>query len=145
MAQENPGALERVREQFKKATFVADVGIALAEVGEGWAETSLAVTARHGQAEKFIHAGVLSTMADHTAGAAAGTLVRADETVVTIEYKINFLKPAVGDRLRCRAEVLRPGKTLSVVEAKVYAGDDKTKPVAAAMLTLAVLPVPSRA
>ncbi|WP_437587471.1 PaaI family thioesterase [Sorangium sp. So ce1000] len=137
-------ALERVREQFKKAAFVADVGIELAGLGPGWAETSLPVAARHGQAEQFVHAGVQATMADHTAGAAAGTLVGADEVVVTVEYKINFLKPARGDRLRCRADVLRHGRTLSVVEARVYAGQDETKPVAAAMLTLAIISAPSR-
>jgi acyl-coenzyme A thioesterase PaaI-like protein len=56
---------------------------------------------------------------------------------------VNFLRPALGDHLRCRAEVLRPGRTLSVVEAKVYAGTDEKKPVAAVMLTLAVIPDPS--
>ena len=137
-------AQQRVRELFQKAAFITDIGYELAGVGQGWAETSLAVTARHGQAERFVHAGVLATMADHTAGAAATTLVEPSEVVVTVEYKVNFLKPAIGDRLRCRAEVLRPGRTLSVVEAKVYAGNDDKKPVAAVMLTLAVIPDPSR-
>jgi uncharacterized protein (TIGR00369 family) len=90
-----------------------------------------------------VHAGVLATMADHTAGAAATTLVEPSEVVVTVEYKANFLKPALGERLRCRAEVLRPGRTLSVVLAKMYAGNDDEKPVAAAMLTLAI-PDPSQ-
>lgn len=143
MDRENEDALQRVRDLFKKAAFIADVGYELAGVGPGWAETSLAVTARHGQAERFVHAGVLATMADHTAGAAAATLVGPSEVVVTVEYKVNFLKPALGDSLRCRAEVLRPGKSLSVVEAKVYAGDEQKKPVAAVMLTLAVIPDPS--
>jgi uncharacterized protein (TIGR00369 family) len=143
MNQQNEDALQRVRELFKTAAFIADVGYELAGVGPGWAETSLAVTARHGQAERFVHAGVLATMADHTAGAAAATLVGPSEVVVTVEYKVNFLKPALGDVLRCRAEVLRPGKTLSVVEAKVFAGNDQKKPVAAVMLTLAVIPDPS--
>ena len=143
MDRQNEDALQRVRDLFKKAAFIADVGYELAGVGPGWAETTLAVTPRHGQAEGFVHAGVLATMADHTAGGAATTLVGPSEVVVTVEYKVNFLKPALGDSLRCRAEVLRPGKTLSVVEAKVYAGNEQKKPVAALMLTLAVIPDPS--
>ncbi len=144
MSQQDDDAQQRVRELFGKAAFIREVGYELVGVGPGWAETTLAVTSRHGQAQGFVHAGVLATMADHTAGGAATTLVGASEVVVTIEYKVNFLKPALGDRLRCRAEVLRSGRTLSVVEAKVYTGSDEKRPVAAVMLTLAVIPEPSR-
>lgn len=141
MAHTDEEIQQRIRSLFKKAAFIGEVGYELAGVGAGWAETTLAVAPRHGQAEGFIHAGVLATMADHTAGAAATTLVALTEVVVTVEYKANFLKPARGDRLRCRADVLRPGRTLSIVEAKVFTGADE-KPVAAAMLTMAVIPEP---
>lgn len=60
-------------------------------------------------------------MADHTAGCAAATLVRPNEMVLSAEFKINLLRPALGNRLRCRATVLKPGKTLIVAESEVYA------------------------
>jgi uncharacterized protein (TIGR00369 family) len=143
MSERDEAALARVRELFKRAAFISDVGYELAAVGSGWAETTLDVGPRHGQAEGFVHAGVLATMADHSAGTAAGTLVKPGEVVVTVEYKVNFLRPAVATRLRCRAEVVRPGRTLSVAEARVYAGDED-KPVTIALFTLAVIPEPAR-
>jgi uncharacterized protein (TIGR00369 family) len=141
MEVQDPQALERVRQRFLQAAFVIDLGIELLELGPGWADTALLVAPRHYQAERFIHAGVQSTLADHCAGSAAATLMSAEQTVVTVEYKINFLKPAVGARLRCRADVLRPGKTLSVAESKVYV-DGQSSPVAVALLTLAVIAAP---
>jgi uncharacterized protein (TIGR00369 family) len=95
---------------------------------------------KHFQQDTFIHAGVQATMADHTAGAAAGSLVKESEIVLTVEFKINLLRPAVGESLRCIAKVLRTGKTLIVAESEVYAtkaGDEKL--CAKAMVTLAVV------
>ena len=100
----------------------------------------LDVAPRHLQQDRFIHAGVAATMGDHTAGGAAGTLVKPEETVLTVEFKINLLRPAVGQRLRCRAEVLRQGRTLSVVESAVFAQDGAAEAlVAKLMVTLAVV------
>ena len=79
-------------------------------------------------------------MADHTAGAASSTVVKEGEIVLTVEFKINLLRPAVGDSLRCKAQVLRAGKTIIVTESEVYAikdGDEKL--CAKAMLTFAVV------
>lgn len=128
-----------LRERFAEAAFVADIGIELDELGDGWAQTRLAVAPRHMQAQRFVHAGVLATMADHTAGAAAWTLVGAQGAVVTVEYKVNFLRPAVAQVLVCRAVTLRGGRQLSVVESKVFAEGAPERPFAAAMLTMAML------
>jgi uncharacterized protein (TIGR00369 family) len=77
-------------------------------------------------------------MADHTAGGAAGTLVRSNERVLTAEFKIDLLRPALGDRLRCRSTVLKAGRTLIVAESEVHAvRDGKEKLVAKATVTLA--------
>jgi uncharacterized protein (TIGR00369 family) len=125
---------------FASAPFVAAVGYALEAVGEGWAESTLAVEPRHLQHDGFIHAGVQGTMADHTAGAAGGTMVGAGRTLLTVEYKLNLLRPAVGEWLRCRATVLKPGRSIFVVESEVTAGDGGGhKLVAKAIVTLAVV------
>lgn len=130
----------RVREIFQQAAFVSDLGIRLADLGAGWCESVLAVAPKHRQQDGYVHAGVQATIADHTAGGAAGTLAAEGNLVLTVEFKINFLRPALGERLRCRATVLRQGKTLNVAESEVFAErDGSEKMVAKAMVTLAVV------
>lgn len=143
---EDPKALERIRQVFEGVPFLKHLGIRLAGLGPGWAESSLAVGPHLGQAEGFVHAGAVATMADHTCGTAAGTLTRADQTVLTVEFKISLLRPAVGDSLRCRAEVIRAGRSIVFAEAEVFArkgGEEKL--VATFTSTLALVDaVPAR-
>jgi uncharacterized protein (TIGR00369 family) len=113
---------EHVREIFYRANFIRDLGIRLDKVSEGVCETSLVVQERLLQQHGFIHGGVIATMADHTAGGAARS-VSGNKDVLTIEFKINYLRPAMGDRLHCVATVLRGGKTVIVAEALVYASN----------------------
>jgi uncharacterized protein (TIGR00369 family) len=127
-----------IAQLFRAAAFVQDLGIELVEVGEGWCETTLRITPRHQQQNGYIHAGVSATLADHTAGGAAGSLTAAGVGVLSIEFKINFLRPAVGERLRCRATVLKPGKSISFVEAEVFSSEERL--VAKASVTLAIVP-----
>ena len=121
MKPEEPGA-ESVQRIFYQANFIRDLDIRLDRVCEGVCETSLVVQERLRQQHGFIHGGVIATMADHTAGGAARS-VSGDKDVLTVEFKINYLRPAIGDRLRCTATVLRPGKTVIVAEALVFAGN----------------------
>lgn len=126
---------------FRDSSFVSGLGIRLADLGPGWCESELAVAERHLQQDGFVHAGVQATIADHTAGGAAGTLAGPGEMVLTVEFKINLLRPAVGERLRCRAKVLKPGKTIVVAESEVFALRDGTeKMTAKATVTLALVP-----
>ena len=76
-----------------------------------------AVTQQHG----FFHGGVIGTLADNTAAYAAFSLMEADSTVLTVEYKVNLVAPGRGDRLLARAEVIRPGRTLTVAQTQVFA------------------------
>jgi uncharacterized protein (TIGR00369 family) len=125
---------------FSQAAFVADVGIRLRDAGPGWCETDLDLLPRHMQQDGVVHAGVQATMADHTAGAAAGTLVAENELVLTVEFKINLLRPARGERLHCRAQVLKAGKTLTVAESEVYCyTQEQPTLVSKATVTLAVI------
>lgn len=119
-----------------QAPFIAELGMALTGLGDGWAETRLAAEPRHLQQDGFIHAGVLGTIADHTAGAAASTLAGPGVKVLTVEYKLNLLRPAKGEIVRCRADVLKAGRTLTVAESEVYVDQ---KMVAKATVTLAVV------
>ncbi|HYY55872.1 MAG TPA: PaaI family thioesterase [Pyrinomonadaceae bacterium] len=136
----NPDFRRKVQEIFDRAAFIKDVGIKVSEIGPGWCETTLDVLPRHLQQDQFIHAGVQATIADHTAGGAAGSVVREDQIVLSVEFKINFLRPAKGSALRCKASVLKAGKTLIVAEAEVFTRDDaREKLTAKATVTLAVV------
>ena len=81
-------------------------------------------------------------MADHTAGAAAGTLIGSGDIVLTAEFKINMLRPARGEALLCRARVINPGRKLMVVESEVYCLADSTETLVSKLLgTMAVVPL----
>ena len=138
----NPHYEEVIQAIFSQAGFISALGIQLHDLGPGWCETELMVTSQHRQQNGFIHAGVQATMADHTAGGAAATLMPEGKIVLTVEFKINLLRPAVGERLRCRADVVKPGKTISFVEAAVYTlQNEEAKLVSKLVTTMTFVPV----
>ncbi len=116
-----PEVRAAVERGFRDAAFVNDVGIAMLDCGPGWCEAVLTLSPRHMQHTGIVHAGVQTTLADHAAGAAAITLVPAGHYVLTAEFKLNLLRPAKGSSLWCRAQVLKAGQNVIVVESEVYA------------------------
>ena len=132
--------ISTVREMFRRAPFVADLGMELESLGEGECVTFLDIAPRHLQQNGFVHAGVQATMADHSAGAAAFTLAGEGCHVVTAELKVSLLRAALGERLVCRSKVLKPGKQISFVESEVYcvtSGEERL--VAKASATMAMV------
>lgn len=115
-----PPISNEVQRIFARAPFIAELGLRLESLGQGECCTVLELQPRHLQQDGLVHAGVQATMADHTAGAAAATLVREGQAVVTAEFKINLLRAARGERLLCRSRVLKPGALFSVVESEVF-------------------------
>jgi len=131
---------EELKRIFNRAPFIADLGIQLDSLGHGECTTLLLLQPRHLQQDGYVHAGVQATMADHTAGAAAATLLQVGQIVLTAEFKINLLRAAKGDRLICRAKVLKPGKQLTVVESEIFSVASETeKLVSKATVTIAVV------
>ena len=121
--------------------FAALLGLEALDAGPGWIDVGLDIAARHAQHDGLVHGGAVATLADTGAALAALTLVGAGERVVTIEFKINFLRPARRGRLVCRGQVLRPGRSVTVSEAEVVCLDGGARTlVAKAMATIAVLP-----
>lgn len=100
------------------------------------------ITDDHRQQDGFIHAGVMATMADHTAGYSAFTIVPEGMQILTIEFKINFLRPAYGDALVCHSKVIRTGRQIIVSESEVFdlRKGGKEAAVAKAMVTLMAVP-----
>lgn len=115
--------LARVAPVFDSAPFIELMGYRLVDGGEGWLETSLEVAERHRQQHGYVHAGVMTSMADHTSGAAATTVIPAGRSILTANLSVHFLRPARGVALRCRAEVVKPGRNLIVTRADVYCDD----------------------
>jgi len=137
MKPRRPDYADYVRGVFDRAPFIRDLGVELVDLGPGFCETALDIAPRFLQQDGLVHAGVTTTLADHTSGGAAGTLVGASEVVLSSEYTIHFLRKGRAQRLTCRATVLKPGATIMVVEAEVRAEDLL---IAKMMATIAVVP-----
>lgn len=139
----DPDIETEVRRIFAEAPFIAGIGYTLEMVGDGTVETALRVAPHHCQHHGLVHAGVQATMADHSAGCAATTLIRPGQAVLTAEFKINLLRPAQGETLICRAHILKPGRLLMVGEADVFAvRDGDATHVSRTTVTLAVVDTP---
>ncbi len=121
----DPNYAERVRASFKLQHAMSLIGAEMALVEPGYVEIHLPHKAEITQQHGFIHGGVVGMIADSAAGYAANTLTAADTSVLTVEYKMNLVAPADGQRLVARGEVVRPGRTLIVTRADVYAIRDE--------------------
>ncbi len=106
-------------------------------IKRGYFESRVRIEEHHRQQDDFIHAGVMATMADHTAGYSAFTIVDENFQILTIEFKINFLRPAFGDALVCRSRVIREGRQIIISESEVFdiRGEEEAA-AAKAMVTL---------
>jgi len=85
------------------------------------------------QQHGFVHGGVVGMIADSAAGYAAMSMVAASSSVLTVEYKLNLVAPADGEKLIARGEVVRPGRTLIVTRAEVFAVKDGRETLCALM------------
>jgi len=119
---------ELVAEIFERATFIRDLGIVVSGCDAGTCDTELEMRPSLQQQHGFLHAAVITAMADHTAGAAGATLMPVGQDVITVEFKVSFLRPAVGPLFACHASVLRAGKDLIFTEADVVGRADRESP-----------------
>ncbi len=116
-----PRFADRVRDSFALQGAMQTLGARLARVEPGAVDIELdwaaALTQQHG----FLHAGMVATALDSACGYAGFTLMGDDAAVLTIEFKINLLAPAQGERFRMEGRVLKPGRTITVTEGRAYA------------------------
>ena len=108
------------REMFLRATFIQWMGIELVTIEGGICETRLKVTKVMLQQDGFAHAGIVTTLADHSCGGAAGSLLQPGEHVLTAEFKTTFVRAAKSTELYCRATCVKRGRSLAFTEASVY-------------------------
>jgi uncharacterized protein (TIGR00369 family) len=120
--------------------FIGFCGFEAEVIRRGYFQSGVAIEEHHRQQDGFIHAGVMATMADHTAGYAAFTTVSKDYQILTIEFKVNFLRPAYGERLVCRSRIIREGLQIILGESEVFdQRKDEESLVAKALVTLMVV------
>ncbi len=129
----DPAFADRVRASFAKQHAMELIRATLPVVEPGYTEIHLphweGVEQQHG----FVHGGVVGMIADSAAGYAAMTLVAASASVLTVEYKMNLVAPADGEKLIARGKVVRPGRTLVVTQAEVFAVKDGKERLCALM------------
>ena len=136
----NPDFESRVRDSFARQAAMRLIGARLTTVEPGRCVVELPVRDDLTQQHGFVHGGVVGMIADSAGGYAGFTLMPADASVLTVEFKINMLAPAAGEVLIATGEILKPGRTLAIVRADVMAirGDRKTR-VATMQQTLMVM------
>ena len=136
---------DKRREFLKKdyeTGFPAFCGIEVSDMTSGTFEAHLQLRPEHLQQNGFAHAGLLATMADHTAGYSAYTIVPEDIAILTIEFKINFFKPAIGQTIICRSRVISSGRKIIVSESELFAlNENVEKKISRATVTLMPVPI----
>jgi uncharacterized protein (TIGR00369 family) len=116
-----PGFAERVRASFARQGAMATLGAELVAVEPGYCAIALVPRPQVAQQHGYVHAGVVAAIVDSAGGYAGFTLFPADASVLTVEYKLNLLAPATGDRLVAEGFVVKPGRTLAVTRGEVHA------------------------
>lgn len=123
----------RVRDSFAKQPMMAMMGATLSAVRKGEVEVELPwrkdLTQQHG----FLHAAAVTAIVDNACGYAALSMMPPGADVLSVEFKVNLLSPAIGEKFVAVGKVLRSGKTLSVCSGEVYACQGASRKLVAAM------------
>jgi uncharacterized protein (TIGR00369 family) len=135
----NKDRIESLRKEYIQG-FPAYCGFEVLRIDEGFFEARFIVRPEHKQQDGYVHAGVLATLADHTAGYSAYTIVPENIRILTIEFKINYFKPVIGNEVLCKSKVINPGKSIIVAESELYdIINEKERLVSKAVVTLAAV------
>lgn len=137
----DPATAQRVHQSFLRQSAMSLIRAEMPVIGPGYTEIHVphwdGIEQQHG----FIHGGVVGMIADTAAGYAAMTVLPETMTVLTVEYKINIMAPAIGDRLEAHGKVVRSGRTLIITTAEVFAVVSGKKTLCALMQqTIMALP-----
>lgn len=130
----DPDFSQRVRGSFARQAAMTTIGASLRTVEPGRVVIELPFAPHITQQHGFVHGGIMATALDSACGYAASSLMPADAGVLTIEFKVNLIAPAQGRSFRMVGEVLKPGRTIMVTEARAWAvGDDGREKLVASM------------
>ena len=124
----------RIRESFSRQMMLATIGASLTCVEQGVVTIELPFRSDLTQQHGFFHAGVVTMIVDTACGYAALTQMPPTAAVLTVEYKVNFLSPALGEKLVARGRVLKPGRTLMPCFGEVHVNNAGQEKLVATML-----------
>ena len=137
----NPDYRSVAAATFERQQAMRTLGIMIARLEPGEVDLSMPYSADFTQQNGFVHAGIITAGLDNACGIAAFTLMPSGSDILTVEFKTNLLAPAKGDRFAFRAHVVKPGRTLTVCEARAFAQTGGTETLIATMTgTLMALP-----
>ena len=140
LAVPDPGFEQRVGESFARLALMRTIGARLVNVAAGTVEIDMLVRDDLTQQHGYVAAAVVTALVDTACGYAAMSLMPAGAGVVTVEYKVNFIAPARGERLLARGHVVKAGRRLTVCAGEVYAfAGGAEQPVAMMLATMVVL------
>ena len=129
-----------IQRVFHDAPFIEELGLELVSCDGGVCVTALIIQDKHLQHDGYVHAGVQATVADHTAGTAASSMLAADQRVLSANISLSLLRPAEGQLLRCKARILKPGRKLKIAESEIWCVDGEYERLTSkATVTLFVL------
>lgn len=130
----DPDYEDRIRSSFDKQGVMKIIGAKLVRVLPGEVHIEFPFTESLTQQHGYIHAGIITSVVDSACGYAAYTLMSADSEVLTIEYKVNFMSPAKGEKFKGIGRVLKPGRKITVCSGDVIAVDKGKEKIVATML-----------
>ncbi len=130
----NPDFKTTVEDSFKKQQVMQTINASLLNIEPGKVEIELQFSEQITQQHGFIHAGIVSTVIDSACGYAALSLMPAGYGVLSIEFKVNLLAPARGEKFRAVGLVKKAGKTITVTEGELIAYDNNKESVVATMV-----------
>jgi uncharacterized protein (TIGR00369 family) len=129
----DPDYRARVEASFARQRVMETLGVRIAGLEPGRIVLEMPYAAEYTQQHGFLHAGIVATGLDSACGYAGFSLMAKDAAVLTVEFKTNLLAPAKGQRFIFIGEVLKPGRTLTVAEAKAFAIDGENEKLIASM------------
>ena len=135
----NPAFAEELRSSFSEQRVMTLIGARLTKVEPGHIEIELPYRADLTQQHGYLHAGIVTTIADSACGYAAYTLMPPHSQGLSVEFKVNLLRPAKGDLFRAQADVIKAGKTLTVVRADVTATSSESEPTLVATILATII------
>jgi uncharacterized protein (TIGR00369 family) len=138
----NPDFRKAATATFEAQPAMRTLGISIARLEAGEVDLAMTYSADFTQQNGFVHAGVITAGLDNACGIAAYTLMPAGAAILTVEFKTNLLAPAKGERFAFRARVVKPGRTLTVCEARAYGIADGMEGLVATMTgtLMAIMP-----
>jgi uncharacterized protein (TIGR00369 family) len=129
----NPRYAERVRRSFARQGAMKTLGAELIAIEPGYCAIALMPRPEVAQQHGYVHAGVVAAIVDSAGGYAGFTLFPASASVLTVEFKLNLLAPAAGDRVLAEGLVVKAGRSLAITRGEVYAEHDGKRALVAIM------------